>query len=67
MNGKSVGSKVAAPFKFDLTGKVQPGENEIEVRVANTLAPHYTIPKKAMHMGPLESGLVGPVQLKTKK
>jgi hypothetical protein len=65
VNGKSMGSKVAAPYKFDLSGKVQSGENEIEVRVANTLAPHYTIPKRAMHLGPVESGLVGPVQLKT--
>ncbi len=67
VNGKSIGSKVAAPFKFDLSGKVQPGQNEIEVRVANTLAPHYTIPKKAMHLGPVESGLVGPVHLKISK
>jgi hypothetical protein len=67
VNGLSVGSKVAAPFKFDLSGKVQPGDNEIEIRVANTLAPHYTIPKKAMHLGPVESGLVGPVQLKMGK
>ena len=65
VNGKSVGSKVAAPYKFDLSGKVQSGENEIEIRVANTLAPHYTIPEKAMHLGPVESGLLGPVQLKT--
>ncbi|GAB1454175.1 hypothetical protein MASR2M47_42310 [Draconibacterium sp.] len=65
VNGKSIGSKVAAPYKFDLSGRVQPGENEIEIRVANTLAPHYTIPEKAMHLGPVESGLVGPVQLKT--
>ena len=66
VNGNSAGSKVAAPYKFDLSGLVQSGENEIEVRVANTLAPHYSIPKKAMHLGPVESGLVGPIQLKIK-
>jgi len=64
VNGNSAGSIVAAPYKFDLSGLVHPGENEIEVRVANTLAPHYSIPKKAMHLGPLNSGLLGPVQLK---
>jgi len=67
VNGNSVGSKVAAPYKFDLSGLVQSGENEIEVRIANTLAPHYSIPKKAMNLGPVESGLVGPVKLKIAK
>ncbi len=64
VNGKSAGSRVAAPYKFDLSGMVQSGKNEIEIRVANTLAPHYSIPKKAMHLGPVKSGLVGPVSLK---
>jgi hypothetical protein len=64
VNGNSAGSKVAAPYKFDLSGMVQSGENEIEIRIANTLAPHYSIPKKAMHLGPVKSGLLGPVQLK---
>jgi len=64
VNGKSAGKCVAEPYKFDLYGLVQPGENEIEIRVANTLAPHYSIPRTAMHLGPVKSGLVGPVQLK---
>ena len=64
INGNSAGSKVAAPYKFDLSGLVQAGENEIEIQIANTLAPHYSIPLKAMNLGPVESGLVGPVQLK---
>jgi len=67
VNGNSAGSKVAAPYKFDLSGLVQVGENEIEIRIANTLAPHYSIPKKAMHLGPVKSGLVGPVKLKIAK
>ncbi len=64
VNGKSVGSRVAAPYKFDLSQLLKPGNNEIEVRVANTLAPHYSIPLKTRDLGPLESGLIGPVQLK---
>jgi len=64
VNGKSAGAKVAAPYKFDLTGLVRSGNNEIEVRVANTLAPHYTIPRQAKDLGPVDSGLVGPVTLK---
>ena len=64
VNGKSAGVSVASPYKFDLSGLVLSGENEIEIRVANTLAPHYSIPLKAMHLGPVKSGLVGPIQLK---
>ena len=64
VNGKSAGSKLAAPFKYDLSGLLQSGENEIEIKVANTLAPHYSIPLKALHLGPVNSGLVGPVKLK---
>ena len=64
VNGKSAGKRVAEPYKYDLSGLVHSGENEIEIRVANTLAPHYSIPKKAMDLGPVKSGLVGPVQLK---
>jgi len=64
VNGLSAGSKVAAPYKFDLTGLVKSGKNEIEVRVANTLAPHYSIPRQTNELGPAESGLIGPVQLK---
>ena len=67
VNGKSAGISVASPYKFDLSGLVQIGENEIEIRVANTLAPHYSIPLKAMHLGPVKSGLVGPIQLKIVK
>jgi len=64
VNGKSAGSKVAAPFKFDMSGLLKTGENELEVRVANTLAPHYSIPRQAKDLGPVESGLVGPIKLK---
>ena len=50
------------PFKYELTKYLQEGHNTIEVRVANTIAPHYTtIP--ALHLGPTASGLIGPVIL----
>jgi hypothetical protein len=66
VNGKSAGVKVAKPFKFNLTGLFEPGENELEIRVANTLAPHYTIPKTSIDIGPVKSGLVGPVTIKAR-
>jgi hypothetical protein len=62
VNGQPVGVRLAAPFTFDLGDAVQVGENTLEVRVANTLAPHYeTIPSLAQ--GPTASGLIGPVTL----
>ena len=64
VNGKSAGVRVAAPYKFNLSQLVKPGDNELEISVANTLAPHYTIPKKTRDLGPVTSGLVGPVTLK---
>ena len=64
VNGKSAGSKVAAPYKFNLSGFLKQGINELEVRVANTLAPHYFIPRQARDLGPVESGLIGPVKMK---
>ncbi len=61
VNGKSAGVRVARPFKFELTDLVKEGANTLEVRVANTIAPHYTtIP--STHLGPTESGLMGPVR-----
>jgi hypothetical protein len=62
VNGESVGVRLARPFSFDLTNCVRKGENTISIHVANTIAPHYqTVP--ALHLGPVESGLIGPVRL----
>jgi hypothetical protein len=63
VNGKSAGVRLATPFEYELTPHLQEGNNEIRIRVANTIAPHYTtIP--ALHLGPTESGLIGPVSLR---
>jgi hypothetical protein len=64
VNGESTGIRVAEPFKFNLSKVIKPGGNNIEVRVANTLAPHFSIPDMALYLGPTTSGLVGPVSLK---
>lgn len=63
VDGRSVGIRLARPFKFDLTRFVTEGENRIEVRVANTIAPHYTVTNQAHNLGPTASGLIGPVIL----
>lgn len=63
VNGKPVGVRLARPFKFDLTRFVKEGENTLEVRVANTIAPHYTMTNQVHNLGPTASGLIGPVIL----
>ncbi|MBW8041074.1 MAG: hypothetical protein FVQ85_13880 [Planctomycetes bacterium] len=63
VNGKTVGVRLARPFKFDLTRFVKEGENALEVRVANTIAPHYTVTNQVHNLGPTASGLIGPVIL----
>ena len=64
VNGRSAGIRVAAPFRFDLTGLLRPGDNAIEVRVANTLAPHYTVTFWPRSPTNTVSGLAGPVVLR---
>ena len=62
VNGTSAGVRIARPFAFNVTDLVAEGDNHLEVRVANTIAPHYgTIPSLAQ--GPVVSGLIGPVTL----
>ena len=62
INGKSAGVRVAPPWRLDVSGRLKPGANRIEVLVYNTLANHYqTIPSR--YRGSPASGLFGPVRL----
>lgn len=63
VNGQSVGVRLARPFRFDVSDFLQPGDNLLEVRVANTLAPHYLQTNESTNLGPSDSGLLGPVTL----
>jgi len=62
INGKSVGTKLTSPWKFDLTGKLKPGENRIEILVYNTMGNHY-LTTPSMYVGRINSGLIGPVRI----
>ncbi len=65
VNDQSVGVKLARPFTYDLGDTAHAGENTIRVHVANTIAPHYqTVP--AQNLGPVASGLMGPVFIRRK-
>jgi hypothetical protein len=62
INGRSAGTRVAPPWKLDITRLVRSGDNQIEVLVCNTLANHYlTVPTR--YRGKPLSGLLGPVQI----
>lgn len=68
VNGTSVGARIWSPYRFDISGAAQTGDNEVEVLILNTLAPylaahsptHYTFPIQ------MKSGLMGPVQVVAK-
>ena len=79
-NGKKVGVKWAPPFVFDISHVVKTGENQIEVKVTNTWRNQLifdnsrpkdnkktwtTNPPKKDEKELEDSGLIGPVVLKT--
>ncbi|MEN6532816.1 MAG: glycosyl hydrolase [Bryobacteraceae bacterium] len=55
INGQQAGTRLWEPYRFDLTGKLKPGSNRLEIRVTNSAA--------NMMFGPLPAGLLGPVKL----
>lgn len=66
VNGVSVGTSLARPHRFDVTDAIRPGETEIEVEVANTVANHFAqeVPTRYVYEGQTDSGLFGPVELR---
>jgi glycosyl hydrolase family 2 len=65
VNGRPAGVKLARPFRFDVTDLLSEGSNQIEIKVANTLANHMsTYPTVFVREGQTVSGLLGPVQLR---
>jgi alpha-L-rhamnosidase len=67
VNGQSAGILIAPPWTCDLTRFLHPGENELSITVANTLANHYSvgIPTPYAFVNQTPSGLFGPVILVT--
>jgi hypothetical protein len=65
VNGKLAATKLAPPWKVDISKFARAGSNRMEVLVCNTLANHdQTIP--ARYRGSALSGLLGPVNLELK-
>jgi hypothetical protein len=67
VNGQPAGVRVWSPYRFDLSGLLRPGANDLEVTVYNTLAPYLddTSPTMGVFPGQRLSGLLGPVTLQT--
>lgn len=64
INGRTAGTTLARPFRFDISQFVLEGRNLIEIKVANTLANHMTsYPTKFILAGQTVSGLMGPVEM----
>jgi len=56
LNGESVGVRAWPPYEVEVTGKVRPGRNDIELRIANTLHNLFRRDRRA-------AGLLGRVEL----
>jgi hypothetical protein len=69
VNGKPAGILIAPPWRLEVTGLMQPGKNEVVIRVANTLANHYSVGIPTPYAFPAQtrSGLIGPVRLLQEK
>ena len=80
LNGKPLGIAWKPPYSYDVTGVVRVGKNELKVEIvnlwANRLVGDAKLPRekrvtrltqKVKINGPLESGLLGPVQLRVFK
>src|SRR5260370_20075001 len=65
VNGEIIGVRIWSPYVFDLTDHLHPGENELHVKVYNTLGPYTEAvsPTSFVFPGQTVSGLFGPVTL----
>ncbi len=62
VNGVLIGRRICPPYRFQLTGILRPGDNTVEIEVANTLVQQMKDRlSRYMQIGP--SGLLGPVVL----
>jgi hypothetical protein len=65
VNGKLAGRLVVPPWRVDVTELIRNGQNDVVIRVANTLANHYSIgiPTPFLFPAQARSGLIGPLRL----
>jgi len=65
VNGVPCGTRLWHPYRFDISNAVQRGENRVEIRVFNTLGPHYGHGHPSAHVfeNQTQSGIWGPVSI----
>ena len=68
INGTEAGTLLRPPWRLDIGAHIRPGENRLQITVANTLANHYSvgIPTPYALSNHQRSGLLGPVRLHRK-
>ncbi|MBI2434394.1 MAG: hypothetical protein HYV26_16170, partial [Candidatus Hydrogenedentes bacterium] len=66
VNGKACGVRLWHPYQFDLSQALQTGNNTIEIRVFNTLGPHFAEghPSQHVYKNHTKSGIFGPIALR---
>lgn len=62
VNGVDAGSRLAAPWNFNIGALLRPGKNTIEVRVSNTAA-NLFLSSPTVYRGNTRCGLFGPVRM----
>ena len=69
VNGKECGVCLWHPYRFDITDAAKVGKNQVEIRVFNTLGPHFGVGHPSAHVyeGQTRSGLFGPVSINAVK
>ena len=66
LNGVSAGVRLCRPYRFDLSGLIKNGSNELRIEVTNTLGTAIWEPMS--HYLVIEPfGVEGPVKLKVRK
>lgn len=67
VNGKSCGTRLWHPYRFDISQAATPGENTIEIRAFNTLGPHFGVGHPSWHVfeNQTKSGVFGPITVET--
>lgn len=63
VNGNRAGVRICPPYRFDITGLVQDGENELKISVCNTFAKEKGNNEFDRGMAQEPTGLMGPVRL----
>ncbi|MGI6254714.1 MAG: glycosylhydrolase-like jelly roll fold domain-containing protein [Acutalibacter sp.] len=64
VNGQDLGQRICAPYSWDITQSLVPGENQLEVVAANSLA-NRIHDSFSHYMSIPASGVQGPITLKT--